>query len=213
MSIIFFPSNFIYYDKITNHNEIKEELLPKILESKSIINEDTPFKFCLLKTSFLNKELNNKIFYNSYVFLNMLWNNIDKVINEYNKNIYKFKINIKESILDHIWYNIYTKGCNHHQEFHSHNCNPNIMNNKIYYPSLSGIYILHDNNTSNNTIFKTFDKIFPTKTSSNTINTSNIDDISEGTLILFPSVLQHCVKPVLEDRITIAFNIYSLLED
>ena len=43
------------------------------------------------------------------------------------------------------------------------------------------------------------------------IDTSEIEDIKEGTVILFPYYLDHYVKPLKDDveRITIAFNIMS----
>ena len=41
------------------------------------------------------------------------------------------------------------------------------------------------------------------------INTKNIEDIGEGTVMIFPSHLLHYVNPVDESRCTISFNITS----
>lgn len=209
MSIIFFPAHFLYLKNNDNHNELKKELLPKILETKETIKDDKPFNACLFETSFDREELNRKIFFESKELKTMIWNNIDNAINNYNKNIPYFQINIKKSIITKIWYNIYNKGSNHFQEYHSHGSDPIIKDNKLYYPIFSGIYILHDNNKVNNTIFKSYISPF-SNLKHNIIDTSKINNISEGTILLFSSSLEHCVKPVLEDRVTIAFNIYSL---
>ena len=209
MSIIFFPAHFLYLKNNDNHNELKKELLPKILETKETIKDDKPFNACLFETSFDREELNKKIFFESEELKTMIWNNIENAIDIYNKNISYFKINIKQSLLTRVWYNIYNKGSNHFQEYHRHDVNPTIKDNKLYHPTLSGIYILHDNNKVNNTIFKSYVSPF-SNTRHNIIDTSNINNISEGTILLFPSSLEHCVKPVLEDRVTIAFNIHSL---
>ena len=45
------------------------------------------------------------------------------------------------------------------------------------------------------------------------LDTSNIDSISEGTVIVFPCGLTHMVKPCLKPgRVTIAFNVYAEFE-
>jgi len=104
------------------------------------------------------------------------------------------------------WFNKYEKG--DFQEIHDH-CVSNFEPGS--YPTLSGIYILKSDDEPNSTTFEIKDKkgipFHPTKKKM-VFDTSNVDDIKEGTLILFSSTLSHLVKPIKTDgRVTIAFNI------
>jgi hypothetical protein len=211
MSIIFSPNQFLYYDKLKNHDILKEKLFSKItqLKDNEEIVKNKTLSGCILKTSFL-KENFHQFLYEELIVKNIVWDPIDKLINKYNKLVLDiFKLKIKDSIIKEAWFNYYDK--NNFQEVHTHKAPSIILNNTIYKPSFSLIYILHDENKNNNTIFK-----FPSNEfnydfiiNSDIINTGNIKNISEGTVIIFPFNFEHYVIPVSKNRITLAYNVYS----
>lgn len=96
-----------------------------------------------------------------------------------------------DSKLSAIWFNIYEEGS--FQEVHVHNGNS---------VSFSGIYLM-ELNEPNTTTFTVNDEI---SYLNGRISTA---DIEEGSVILFPSTLEHYVNPSKFDRTTIAFNIQS----
>ena len=209
MSFIFPPGDFIYYQKIKEHKDIKKKFFSKIqeLSNNEEVLKNKPFKFCIFKTSIFKPELNSFLLEKDILDL-LVWNPIDKLIEKYNENNI-FKINLSESIVEESWFNIYEK--TNFQEIHDHWGFPKIINNEIYQPSFSLIYILEDKNEGNSTVFK-FDRnnfMYNFGFNSTTIDTSKIKNISEGTVIIFPYTFEHFVIPVVKDRISIAYNISS----
>ena len=96
MSIIFSPNQFLYYDKLKNHDILKEKLFSKItqLKDNEEIVKNKTLSGCILKTSFL-KENFHQFLYEELIVKNIVWDPIDKLINKYNKlvlDIFKLKI-------------------------------------------------------------------------------------------------------------------------
>jgi hypothetical protein len=189
-----FPSQFVYWEKIKNHEEIKNFLLPKIKEHShslfTLMSEDK-IKSCeqqKCKTSyFVNDHFLEKIF-KEYDYENdIIWNPIDNMLNRKDLNISRYP---SESNIRNLWYNIYSPGGNHKVHTHGNDS------------GFSGIYIL-DLNEKNTTIFENFggntylDHRFDTK------------HIEEGCVVIFPRNLLHYVNPSLKNRVTISFNILS----
>jgi len=212
MSFIFAPGDFIYYQKIKEHKDIKKKIFSKIkeLSNNEEVLKNKSFKHCIFKTSIFKPELNSFLQEKDILDL-LVWNPIDKLIEKYNENNI-FKINLSESIIIGAWFNIYEK--TNFQEIHNHLDHPKIINNEIYQPSFSLIYILEDKNEGNSTVFKFHRNDFMFNfglSTADKIDTSRIKDISEGTVIIFPYTFEHFVTPVIKDRISIAYNIYSKL--
>ena len=101
----------------------------------------------------------------------------------------------KKSNVDRIWANLYEKMS--FQEVHNHVTPHSLIH-------FSGIYII-DQKGKNQTSFIHNDFGYL----DTCINTKNIEDIGEGTVMIFPSHLLHYVNPVDEARCTISFNITS----
>ena len=97
---------------------------------------------------------------------------------------------------------------------HNHNNLPKVIDGKRYDDIFSMIYILHDEESSP-VIFRMDDTEIPFYPMKRTVdfNTSRVDEIKEGTILIFSSHLNHSVIPVKHSgRTTIAFNIVCSFE-
>lgn len=216
MSIISGPtSNFFYHNKYEDHEKTKEKIINRITEiiNNDEINTKDPFgNRCNVISSYnCPKNVNAFLSEDQEFVSKLIWNNIDKLIEKYNeRNL--FKLNINNSIIKEGWFNCYEK-CNF-QESHAHHGTPIIIENRIYIPSFSVIYILHDENDKNSTTFQYNPSKFTASFADDlgNIDTSKINDISEGTIIIFPFDFFHFVIPTIKKRITLSYNIYSHVE-
>jgi predicted 2-oxoglutarate/Fe(II)-dependent dioxygenase YbiX len=134
----------------------------------------------------------------------IVWKPIEDMVQESQGEIF-----LGDSFIQSHWYNIYESG--DFQEKHSHGAYPIVIDGIRYHPSLSIIYILKDDNKEGSTLFTDNNpKPFGAVLDYASLDTSNIEDIGEGSVIVFSSKLEHMVKPVkIGGRITIAFNIFS----
>ena len=216
MSIIYAPSsNFFYHDKFEEHEKMKEKIMQNITKiiNSNETNIENPFGIrCNVTSSYDKKNMNSFLLEDHEFIDKLIWNNCAKLIKKYNeRNI--FKLNIKKSIIKEGWFNYYKK--NNFQETHAHYGTPYKKDDEIYLPSFSAIYILHDDNNKNNTTFQykpsSFTSLYIDDLGN--IDTSLIDDICEGSIIIFPFDYYHSVMPSKKKRITLSFNIYSSIEE
>ena len=212
MSIFHFPTEFVYWDTVEKHEEIKKKLLPIILQENAK-TKNNPFDTCRFNTSmYTNQEKNaiknNFLLRDKKLLDSIVFKNIDNMLNKFsltrNQN--------NEFCVISGWWNVYNE--NEHQEEHSHLAPPIPINKKLFYPSLSVIYILHDENEKSSVIFRKDGPIPLIEPHRDCIfKTEEKKEIKEGTILIFPSNLRHLVKPCIKPgRITIAYNIYSAFE-
>lgn len=206
-----FPSNYIYWENIEKHNHIKSKYMPILDKIESTNTLENPYSLCTIKNiSISNRSVNT--FLDNEDINEIVWKPMDNFINEINSK-YTHKISVNKSILYQYWFNTYDK--HDFQEYHNHIDNIGKYSNAGLYPTLSGIYILNDDNEKSSIVFKTAYnefKPFIKPFESVTLDTSRIEDIHEGTVLLFPSSMEHMVKKcVIPGRRTIAFNIWSEL--
>jgi hypothetical protein len=205
-----FPCNYVYWQNVENHDELKRKYMPIFDDiEKCHDNYKNPFLVCNLKYTSIRLEENGH-FLNEQDIRHIIWNPIDNFIKEINSK-YPFKINVKESVIHTYWFNTYNKG--DYQEYHEHNDYPRYCSK---YPIFSGIYIINDDNEQSSIVFKTpsFSPLPFVKNSlhGHVFDTGAVDDIKEGTVIIFPSQLEHMVKTCVKPgRRTIAFNVFSKL--
>ena len=207
-----FPTNYVYWENIKEHEYLKAKYMPIIddIEKRKDTPLKNPFNLCdISSTSFCDKNT----FLSSDDIDKIIWGPLDNFIEEINTN-YQRKIQVKKSIIHSYWFNTYKVG--DYQEFHDHNACRELINNEYYYPVFSGIYILNDDAKSSSIIFKS-SSILPvpfsiTTSSSHNFYTSKESNIKEGSVIIFPCQLEHMVKKCIKPgRRTIAFNVYSQL--
>jgi hypothetical protein len=189
-NIFNFNSNFIYWEKVENHEEYKKYFIPKITNeyeySKQINQTDLTTKYFLETncfTSYCNK--NSKIIYNNLV-VDTIYPALDRLIEKMNL------VAPSKSTIDNIWYNFYLKNGQHGVHIHKD-------------MDISGIYLLKLEEP-NNTIFHYIESgvLFKEQFSSK--------NIPEGYLILFPGHIPHEVKPCKKNKISISFNIKCFSE-
>jgi hypothetical protein len=208
MGIFYFPCNFVYWKKVENHNKIKEILAPKIERlkiihknnKKGLTNAST--NYGIDETLLLTNEEN--------MIKHVVWDPLDTVINELNSRSNTESIKVHESVIGNSWYTYYELGGTF--KYHTHIGNGIFKDGKYYKPTFSMIYILKDENNCNTTEFMetTHDNISTSSDVQTIFETSAIEDIKEGTVLIFPSSLYHTVNPVkIPGRITIAINIFS----
>jgi len=197
-----FPSNFVYWNSIPNHQEIKEKYYNKLLTvSKNWDNN--PYFYTNFTSSFRdyqNTTVNEEIKRDSSFLQSVIWNPIDKMLSDnfFNGIIPEY------SELSELWFNVYKPG--ESQEVHEHNGYYTNIQGKHVCSSYSGIYILHSEE-SNKTVFYQ-PAPCPGTPVSGSVNYKT-DHIEEGNVIIFPSTLLHYVLPCEKSRVTIAFNILS----
>lgn len=195
-----FPTKFIYWEKILEHQKIKKKYfnsIKKDIEENKILYKTEVEKIwqCSCVSSYFS---NSKIFSEleeKNFFKDIIWDPMDNMLKKMNDTI---NLPIpKHSKLTRIWFNYYEPG--NWQEAHEHS-DP---------ATYSGIYLL-DLNEKNPTIF--FDENSSRcwgRERNPSMVTFSTEDIEEGTVIFFPSELMHYVNPCKSNRTTISFNISS----
>ena len=202
-----FPCHYVYWGQVKDHENIKSKLLPII---NSLIAENkykNPFKACTMTTNFskatdfIDNETKDKI----------VSENLLKMISETNCFT---SIKISDAAITDYWFNVYEKG--EFQEMHQHLALPIVTNGKRYDQTVSMVYILNSDEEENSTIFKLMtDTNIPFHPLMQPVefDTSKVDDIKEGTVLIFSNQLNHSVRPIKKSgRTTIAFNVACCFE-
>ena len=201
-----FKTDFIYHQRINNYEEINDKILNRISELDGTEGRTWTYSKC--KTSYHSGD--NSFLSDSYLLDNILWEPYDKMLDE-DRNVIPFHDNTrpKASHITDIWYNIYTKG--EYQEVHNHAIPDKNVDGDIYSCSFCFIYIaelpLGEKNT---TVFTRTQPMLGSFTANrDNIATSEIDEIGVGSVIIFPSHLDHYVLPFWSDgrRVTVSGNI------
>ncbi len=190
-----FPSQFVYWESIEQHEEIKKNIFQKIIDHSNTLNQlyknrdDLEYyNNYMCKTNYFLNDNNDNFLFNlleEYNYLNLIiWNVIDNLLENKNLNIVQYP---KKSNIGKIWYNVYSPGGYH--DMHTHGA----------HEGFAGVYILDLNEKNTTTFFTSGNKFFE--------KTFYLEDISEGSVIIFPTNLIHSVRPSLKNRVTISFNI------
>ena len=212
MGIKFFPSNFVYWENIENHEKIKPIIMKKVLELDSGEYKNfNPGGLFNAATNFGPNVEKFSEYFDKDIIDQLVWKPLENLLTYINSNKDIPNINLNESFIGSSWYTKYNE--NGSFRIHSHyNYDTITKNNTVYLPTFSMIYILNDKNEKNSTLFS----VIPGSPLSTLhkqelhFDTSSVKEIKEGTVIIFPSSLYHEVLPVkIPGRVTIAFNIHS----
>ena len=207
MPLYQFPSEIVYWTHVKEHESIKSKLLQKIDEIQATEKLNNPFD-CTMTTNFGRQSVLSDDVAHNFLDQECIQKMFVQPFKEFLNDTNVFQIKPKNYTIYQYWFNKYNKG--DFQELHDHSVGKN-WDEPGSYPMLSGIYILKSDDEPNYTTFEIKNKkgipFHPTKKKM-VFDTSNVDDIKEGTLILFSSTLSHMVKPIkTSGRVTIAFNI------
>ena len=185
--IYLFPGDFIYWSKLKNHEYIKKNLLPKIVNNLDKTQGSQNGKWlCDVNTEFFNLNISK--------YLSLVTEEIYPALDGMFLELQKLSNNFKTpkiSTVTNIWYNHYET--NNNQEVHSHS---------IKTANFSGIYILNLNE-ENKTVFYSYN----TSIVDMGLSSKQLKEAKEGDIIIFPSNLLHYVLPCEQTRDSIAFNI------
>jgi len=188
---------FYYKGKVKNQKEMKSELVPYFeKEYGKQPDNHPPDWMCNVHTSYTKTD--------SF---------IEKYKDIYMSNIIEFLSEIKfpECKLEvlSLWYNIYKKG--QWQEVHHHAANP--------YAYFSAVHFLKfDPEVHTSIIMSNSNRIFletyslGRKSNLNYWDLMHYVNVEEGDIIIFPSTLEHFVKPQTtnDSRVTVSFNIRAI---
>ena len=202
-----FPCHYVYWEDLKDHSNLKRKYMPLMDEIERKNNCKNPFPHSSIKSITIDEKCNT--FIDSEDLGKIIWTPIDNFINEINSK-YNFKINVTDSFIEAYWFNTYTT--NDYQEYHCHNSHPK----GSYYPIFSGIYIINDDNEKSSVSFKLPEAVLTPFTELGVgfhLDTGNISDIKEGSVMIFSSQLEHMVRKCIKHgRRTIAFNVFSKLQ-
>jgi hypothetical protein len=209
MSFISIISQFLYYRTIPEHEEIKKQLMPKILE-KEEKSENTK-NIQNAYTSYSNEwNEHNNFMVEPSVLKPVVLQTIDEVISHIKTNNMLPIPPYKEYFVSNFWYTRYNTGGSF--DYHDHGHVQTILNGQVAHTAFSIIYILNDQNVGNSTIFENRDRKYLSIFDGIKIDTMDLYDIKEGTVLIFPSNFLHKVKPIkIPNRITISYNIVGVL--
>ena len=191
----------IYQTHIKENELIKDELsnnIEKYVKDKSL---KIPGGWLTdnIETSFGNSNTNIELFGDNSI-----------VHDYYEKYLSKIFDKDVKMILNHMWFNYYSNG--EYQEPHHHVDGGCVMNDKAHFSCIH--YLKFNENIHEPAIF--VDPLSLIRSHSIEIDSNNYNDryvpnVREGTLLMFPSYLEHYVRkntPTPDDpRVTIAFNI------
>jgi len=195
--INYFFCPFYYKGKVKNQREMKSELVPYFeKEYEKQPDNHPPDWMCSVHTSYTKTD--------SF---------LEKYKDIYMSNIIEFLSEIKfpECKLEvlGLWYNIYKKG--QWQEVHNHAANP--------YAYFSAVHFLKfDPEVHTSIIMSNSNRIFletyslGRKSNLNYWDLMHYVNVEEGDIIIFPSTLEHFVKPQTtnDSRVTVSFNIRAI---
>lgn len=219
MGIFYFPANFVYWEKVKDHDKIKDRLLDEVNKRESC--DSVRNKDMLLTKSSSDYHSKTKDITDCFTetdIKNIIWEPLDRALEEMNSRKYATEIVVNESYVTTSWYTRYESDGS--MKLHTHSSGSYIKDGKIYAPTFSMIYILNNENECNSTEFvetvseNRISIMEPAYTNNRTtehhFRTRDVKEISEGTVLIFPSSLYHLVDITpIPGRITIAINIAS----
>jgi hypothetical protein len=216
MGVFYFPTNFVYWRNIPEHHKFKKTLMDYIereelhsFRTHSLIKDGKTTNDHIKTQEFL---VENKEFIQSIV-----WDTLDEVLKELNSGDIRVKTYIKSSTIDQCWLSKYDQ--NGKIVTHNHQTTgreSTILNGRRFLQSFTLIYIINDQNEQNSTSFV---QETPTCISSylyrkHEFKTSLIKEIGEGTVLMFPSNLDHHANEnLIPGRIIFSCDILSEFVD
>ena len=178
-----FPSNFIFWTKVENHEELKRKLIAKIYDDEKSISYSGPYSDSI--TNYFEDE-NILLDLTEEDYKNIVWDPFEKMLGDPSLNLLHTP---EESKIQSIWYNVYRDGRSWHKT-HTHPGS-----------TFSGIYLLHLEGENGTTFFNDGHQMFQ--------QNYETGDRVEGEVMIFPSSLPHNVISFGAHKVSIAFNIMS----
>jgi len=212
MSFISIISHFLYYRTLPEHEEIKKQLMPKILEQEEKFKNNNIGIENAYTSYSIDKDWceNNSLLTEPSVVKPVVLQTIDEVVNHMKTNDLYPIPPYKEYFISNAWYTRYNTGGSF--DYHNHENSQHIIDGQVAHTAFSIIYILNDQNVGNSTVFMNHDRNYLSIYKDIEIDTADYSDIKEGTVIIFPSNFHHKVKRIkIPNRMTVSYNIFGVL--
>jgi hypothetical protein len=206
MGFYHFPSEFVYWTKNERHEEIKDKLMKKIEEDK--INRESETFGVVNGTTNYDTNGKNDFLSDAELQESLVFEPLEKMIREFNLRYNINTLNIDKCLISSSWYTEYK--INGYLGTHAHDGPTFMYGDTKFQRSFSGIYILNDLSEKNSTEFfvPSMCKTSALSHDHYVFKTEVVPEISEGSILIFPSSLYHHVNASTEPgRITISFNI------
>lgn len=202
-----FKTEFLYHQRINNYEKINEYIIDKVEQMAG--GEGVCWDLSKLKTTYFGG--NNDFLRQDFILDEIIWNPLDNMMEEYTDQI-PFGIDSPiHSLVNEIWYNVYREG--EYQEIHNHQGPIKLIGDRYYHTNFSLIYLAElPPGGKNTTVFTKPQTIFGNLGSTrDNIDTGKIEDIGAGSVLIFPSHLDHYVIPFYGAgrRITVAANLIT----
>lgn len=202
-----FKNDFLYHHHIDDCEKVNEYIINCMQEVTG--GEGVCWDLSSVKTSFF--EGNNDFLMDDFVLDEIIWKPLDVMLSENDNEIPFGPDTPVHSVVNGIWYNIYREG--EYQEIHSHEANTRDIDGAIYHPNFSFIYLVElPPGIKNTTVFTKSQKIMGNVSNRrDNIDTSKMEDVRAGSVLIFPSHLDHYVVPFYGEgrRITVAANVLT----
>ena len=198
-----YTPDFVYWKQIADHKKIKETILPKIMASKDSL--PMPWTSCNARSSLNQGDLTDSVI-TPQVLTKIVWEPFDDFLKEFSTS-YSLKLGLPSSSRAERWFNVYDVGC--YQEIHNHISPSFTHGGNEFHPMYSGIYIVQQEGRNRTCFRKSTCTPGTYVGDSYTYDTGEIESIKEGSVIIFPTHLDHYVLPALSERVTVSFNINS----
>jgi hypothetical protein len=187
-----FPCNFLYHNRIENHEQIKEKYL-SLIECDHELNKDFYKEqstwACNISSNYFGDSEHNISMFDDEFYHSIVWSPLKDAIQKLCNSISCFQAPSTFK-LTKIWYNAYTE--NKYQECHEHGDS-----------NFSGIYIMSMEEKNKTLFFQNqLNSAYP-----HSFYCFDTLHIEEGSVIIFPSSLLHSVSPCEKERVTVSFNI------
>ena len=193
MGIFYFPCNFVYWRKLEKHKIYKNIITNFVYKNIQRFTDHKVLSNGL--TTILSRELNNQFkLDNKELFNDVVWNTLDDVVTILNTRENTLKLPITKSIIQGLWISVYDTNAT--VSSHEHTSNDVVIQDGVKYKtSFTLVYVVKDPNEKNTTVFT--EPYILAKSAyglrETDLDTSLVDDIGEGTVMIFPSSLHHRV--------------------
>ena len=192
MGVGYFPSNFVYWRKIPNHEIFKDRIINIIKSDSEHFKDDNLInneKTTLGNLKIEHELLNYKEFIDSVVY-----DTLKEMLNHINSRKSILQTNILSSTIIRCWCSEYYKDSL--ISFRNHTNNGRrvyFIDNKKYRSSFTVLYIVNDPNKQNSITFVQTSKEGVSSHYHQQLffHTREREDISEGTVLIFPSSLSY----------------------
>jgi len=186
----YFTEPFVFQYAVPEHLQLKEELKPLLESFYQMHRQEKKYRWTNdpnVKTEMCTnfcQAFAQKTWYTQQQLQQIVWNSLDKLFERLDSKTQRCKLTT-------FWWNVYQKGDS--APIHNHGSF-----------GVSGVYLLHLNEPNKTVFFHNKRALLKNEQDLEYYETTHIP---EGTVMLFPSSLNHYVDPAETTRMTVSFNV------